>query len=294
MATSRPTLKALFVTLAVVALVATACGGGSDKKKAASTGSTTSVLDTSTTVGDTSTSTAAAGGTATTKAAAKTATTVKGATIGGQPQSGYTPPAGSTPATPSQPGTYKYDTAGGSSPGGAVPPVATLVVDPPAGTRQHVTRESRQSNGDGGTTETTFDFQPQGVFLVELKTTTKAFGITDTTDLVANPPVMVAPTGVKPGTPPIEFDISGSGANVHVKIEFVRTERLTIGGQAVDTLVIHQTGTLSGKINGTQTSDMWQPLHGPTVKDHSVLDGTYSSIKVHSDVTSTLQKLTPG
>jgi hypothetical protein len=293
MATSRPTVRTLFVTLALVALVAAACGGGSDKKKAASTGTTTSVVDTSTSIAGSSTTVAAAG-TATTKAAAKTATTVKGATIGGQPQSNYTPPAGSTPATPSQPGTYKYDNSGSSSPGGAAPPVSTLVVDPPAGTRQHATRESKQANGDGSTTETTFDFQPQGVFLVELKTTTKAFGITDTTDLVANPPVMVAPTGVKPGTPPIEFDISGSGASVHVKIEFVRAEKVTVGGQSVDTLVIHQTGTLSGKINGTQTSDMWQPLHGPTVKDHTVLDGTYGSIKVHSDITSMLQKITPG
>jgi hypothetical protein len=294
MATSRPVVRALFVTLALVALVAAACGGGSDKKKAASTGTSTSVVDTSTSLGDTSTTVAAAGATATTKAAAKTATTAKGATVGGQPQSNYTPPPGSTPATPSKPGTYKYDTTGSSSPGGDVPPLATLVVDPPAGTRQHSTRESRKPNGDGSSSETVLDFQPQGVFLVSLKTTNKIGAITDTTELVANPPALIAPTGAKPGTPPVEFDLSGPNINVHVKVEFVRTEKLTIGGQAVDALVIHQTGTLSGKINGTQTSDSWQQLNGPTLKDHTVLDGTYSGIKVHSDVTSTLQKLTPG
>jgi hypothetical protein len=297
MAGSRPTVRTLFVTLALIALVAAACGGGGGKKKASSTGSTTSsVVDTSTTVGGSSTTTPAAAGTATTKAASKTATTTKGATIGGQPQSNYTPPAGSTPATPSQPGTYKYDTSGTASFGttsSSPPPVTSLVVDAPAGTRQHSMRDSRTPDGNGSMAETTLDYQPQGVFLVELKTTTKAFGITDTTDLVANPPALIAPTGVKPGQV-IEFDLSGSGANVHVKIEFVRTEKVTVGGQAVDTMVIHQTGTLSGKINGTQTSDSWAPLHGPIVKDHSVLDGTAYGQKIHSDITSTLQKLTPG
>ena len=34
-----------------------------------------------------------------------------------------------------------------------------------------------------------------------------------------------------------------------MKIDFVRNETLTIGGQPVDTLVAHQTATLSGKIN---------------------------------------------
>ena len=106
--------------------------------------------------------------------------------------------------------------------------------------------------------------------------------------------MLVAPTGVQPGQS-VEFDISGSGENVHVKIDFVRTERLTIGGQPVDTLVAHQTATLSGKINGTQSGDSWvSPQYNLGVKDHTVLDGTAYGSKIHSDVTSQLQRLTPG
>jgi hypothetical protein len=82
---------------------------------------------------------------------------------------------------------------------------------------------------------------------------------------------------------------------VHVKIDFVRTERLTIGGQAVDTIVIHQVGTLSGKVTGTQTSDSWvSPQYSLTVKDHTVADVTAYGIKGHSDQSTVLQKVTPG
>jgi hypothetical protein len=129
---------------------------------------------------------------------------------------------------------------------------------------------------------------------VELKITTKAGFINDVTDFVANPPVLVAPTGVKPGQS-VEFDLSGSGTNVHAKIDFVRTERLTIGGQAVDTLVAHQVATLSGKITGTQTSDTWNSTQDDlTVKQHTVADLTAYGVQTHSDISSQLQKLTPG
>ncbi|MCU1450850.1 MAG: hypothetical protein JWP02_3020 [Acidimicrobiales bacterium] len=240
MASSGPVVRTLAGFAALVLLTA-ACGGGG-KKTATKSSSTTGVENTTTSVADTST-TAAAGATATTKPGASTATTKAGAKVNGQAAGSYTPPAGSTAAAPAKPGTYKYDTSGTTSFGAqssSPPPVTPLVVDPPAGTRQHSTHDSRKPDGSGSVGETTLDYQPQGVFLVELKITTKAAGITDVQDFVANPPVNVAPTGVKPGQS-VEFDISGSGTNVHVKIDFVRTERLAIGGQAVDTMVIHQT-----------------------------------------------------
>jgi hypothetical protein len=300
MALSRPFLKTL-AAVAMLALVAVACGGGGAKKTAAK-GTTTSVEDTSTAVADPNTTagnggaTAAAGGaTATTKAAAKAgANTNK---VNGQSSSNYRPPAGAKAATPVAPGTYKYDTSGSTKFGtqtSSPPPVTTLVVDPPAGTRQHSTLDARDASGNGSVTETTVDFQPQGVLLVELKITTKAGFINDVTDLVANPPVLVAPTGAQPGQS-VEFDISGSGTNVHVKIDFVRTERVTIGGQPVDTIVAHQVATLSGKITGTQTSDTkTSTQYDLTVFDHTVADITAYGVQAHSDITSQLQKLTPG
>jgi hypothetical protein len=295
MASSGPVVKALAGFAALVLLTA-ACGGGGSKKTAASSSSTTSAGDTTTSAADTST-TAASAATATTKAGATTATTKAGAKVNGQPASSYQAPAGSVAAAPAKPGTYKYDTSGTSTFGAqssSPPPVTPLAVDPPAGTRQHSTHDSRKPDGSGSVSETTLDYKPEGVFLVELKITTKASGITDVQDFVANPPVNIAPTGVKPGQS-VEFDISGSGTTVHVKIDFVRTERITVGGQAVDTMVIHQAGTLSGKVTGTQTSDSWiSPQYSLTAKDHTVADVTAYGIKAHSDITMTLQKVTPG
>ena len=129
---------------------------------------------------------------------------------------------------------------------------------------------------------------------VRLKITTKAGFINDVTDFVANPPALVALTGVQPGQS-VEFDLSGSGTNVHAKIDFQRTEKATVGGQSVDTLVAHQTATLSGKIQGTQNSDTkTSTQYGLAVFNHTVADLTAYGIQAHSDTTSTLQKLTPG
>ena len=293
MAFSRPFLKTL-AAVAMVALVAVACGGGGGKKTAAK-GTTTSVEDTSTTVADTST-TAAGGATATTKAGARTATP-SGAKVNGQPANNYQPSAGAKAATPAAPGTYKYDTSGSSSFGtqsSSPPPVTPLIVDPPAGSRQHSTRDERDSAGNGTVTETTLDYQPQGVYLVEVKVSTKTTLGAQNFDFVANPPALAAPTGAKPGQS-VEFDLSGSGTNVHVKVDFVRTETLTIGGQNVDTMVVHQVSTLSGTLTGTQTSDAWvSPQYDLFVKDHTVADITAYGVKAHSDISSQLQKLTPG
>ncbi|TMK89511.1 MAG: hypothetical protein E6G57_01025 [Actinobacteria bacterium] len=285
---------------ALAAILLAACGGGGGAKKTAAKGGTTTSSEetTSTAAGSSTTAAGAAGATATTKAAAKPGT-AGGPTVNGKPANNYTPPAGATPAKPTAPGTYHYDTSGSSTVGAqssAPPSVTPLVVDPPAGTRQHSARDERDSSGNGSLTETTLDFQPQGVYLVEIKVTTKAGTLgSQTLDFVANPPALAAPTGVKPGQS-VEFDLSGSGTNIHVHIDFVRMETLTIGGQAVDTMFIHQVGTLSGQINGTQTSDSWvAPQYDLFVKDHTVADLTaYGSIKAHSDITSQLQKLTPG
>src|SRR5204863_2192624 len=217
--------------------------------------------------------------------------------VNGQSPGSYTPPPGAKAATPTAPGAYKYDTSGSSKFGNttsAPPPVTTLTVDPPGGTRQHSTLDSRDGSGNGSITETTLDYQPQGVFLVELKVTTKAGFVNDVTDFVANPPALVAPTGVHPGQS-VEFDLSGSGTNAHVKVDFLRTEKMTVGGQSVDTLMAHQTATLSGKVTGTQNSDTWTSTqYDLTVKNHTVADLTAYGIQAHSDTTSTLQKLTPG
>jgi hypothetical protein len=288
-ALSRPFLKTL-AAVAMLALVAVACGGGGGKKTAAK-GTTTSIEDTNTTVADTSTTAAAGGatGTATTKPGQKPSTAA-GPKVNGQPANNYTPPAGATPAKPAAPGTYTEDNSGTST-FGAPPPKSPLVIDPPAGTRQHSTSDMR-SAGKGSVSETTLDYQPDGVHLVEVKVTT----FNQTLDFVGNPPPLAAPTGVKPGQS-VDFDLSSNppGTNIHVHIDFVRNETITIGGQPVNTMFIHQVGTLSGNINGTQTMDAWvSTQYDLFVKTHSTSDATASGVHFTSDVTSTLEKLTPG
>ena len=291
-------MKRVVTCAAVAAILLAACGGGSAKKTAAQSGTTTSVQDTSTTVAGSTTTVAAAGSATTTKTTAKSGAS-GGATVNGQPANNYTPPAGATAAKPSTPGTYHYDTSGSSSVGStssSPPSVTPLVVDPPAGTRQHSTRDERDASGNGSVTETTLDFQPQGVYLDEIKITSKSTFGTQTFDFVANPPALAAPTGVKPGQS-VDFTLSSNpaGTNIQVHIDFVRLETITVGGQPVNVMDIHQVGTVSGQISGTQTSDSSvSPQYDLFVKDHTVADLTAFGVKAHSDITSTLQKLTPG
>jgi hypothetical protein len=280
-------MKRVALFAAVAALVLAACGGGGSKKTAAS-GSTTSVSETSTTVSGSSTTAAGtAGGTATTKTPSKTATT-SGAKVNGQASGNYTPPAGAKPAQPAPAGKYTYDNqATGQNTLGAPPPTSTLTVDPPQGTQQTSTNDF----GSGNQSRTTLDFRPEGVRLVEIKVTQSG----QTLDFVGNPPPLAAPTGVQPGQS-ADFDLSSNppGTDIHVHIDFVRMETITIGGQAVNTMVIHQVGTLSGKYTGTQTQDAWvAPQYDLFAKSHQVSDVKFGAFGAHSDVTSTLEKLTP-
>jgi hypothetical protein len=287
-------MKRAVVAAVAAALVLAACGGGGGKKTASSSSSSTIAA------GDTSTSAAAAsttvagGATATTKPAGTTATT-KPATVNGQPASNYTPPAGSTAAKPAAPGTYHYDNQStGMNTFGPPPAVSPLIVDAPQGTRQHATNDMT-SGGKGSITETTLDFKPEGVYLVEIKLTTKtAFG-NQTLDFIGSPPPLAAPTGVAPGQH-VDFALTSNppGTTIQVHIDFVRMETITIGGQPVNTMVIHQVATLSGNFKGTQTADSWvSPQYDLFVKTHAVADIT-SPVAAHTDETSTLEKLTPG
>ena len=119
-------------------------------------------------------------------------------------------------------------------------------------------------------------------------------GYKDVEDFRPPSPALIFPTGAHPGDH-LEFDVSGSGTTVHVVIDVVRTERLVIGGQAVDTIVVHENATFSGHITGSTQGDNWvSPQYDLIVKEHSVTDASSGLAKAHSDQTSTLQKLTPG
>ena len=275
-------------------LLLAACGPDDDASQAVreSVGDATSTTTSSPAdVTASSTTTVVDGRTSTTTAAARTTTTRAGATTA-------TAPSGPRPLTPATPGTYRYDTTGATTFAGTstpFPAVTTLVVDPPSGTRQRATRNLRDPAGNGTATEFTLDYRPEGVFLVSLGVTTGFGGATDSRQMRAASPVLLLATGARPGAH-LEADLTGTSA-ARLVIDVLREERVTIAGQALDTLVLRATVTLPpGDVTGRQeltvnidrASRLW-------VKERSVADASAGGglFTLHSEYTATLQRLTP-
>ena len=211
------------------------------------------------------------------------------------------PPADATaaPATPLTPGIYRYETNGQSSVSGGVttgapyPAITTLTADPPDGSAQHSTRDLRDNHGNGSVTETTDDYQADGVHLVHIKVTTTYAGITDVRDFQPSPTPLIAPTGAGPGSH-VHFTMTGSGTTADVTIDVLRTETVDIGGMPINAFAVRTVTNLSGQVNGQTTSDTWvAPDHDLTLKEHVVTDATVGLNSVHSDYTATLQSVAP-
>ncbi len=248
---------------------------------------------TTTTLSPATTATTVASRTSTT-AGARTTTTTRAGAASTTP----TVAAGAKALTPAKPGTYRFDTAGATTVAGTTTPfpaVTTLVVDPPSGTTQHATRNLRDAAGTGPATEFTLDYRPEGVFVVSLRVTIGLNGFTDVRELRPASPVLLLATGARPGAH-IDVDLTGT-SSAKLAFDVLREERLTIGGQAVDTLVLRATVTLApGDVSGRQEltvnvdrgSRLW-------VKERSVLDASALGglVTAHSDYTATLQRLTP-
>jgi hypothetical protein len=295
---SRRTL--LVVTVAGV-LVFAGCGGGGSKNATGQSASASSV------VGETTTTTAApaaapagsagAGGPVTT-ARRSTATTAKPAAAGAGSAGAAPQAAPGAAATPLPAGTYRYDTTGSSqSSGGAnrpMPAVTTLKADPATGVSQHSVRDLRDQNGVGQAVDTVLQFQPDGVHIESLKITTNlGGGATDVRDLRANPPALIAKTGGGVGDR-YEFTMTGSGMTLHGVVTVQRPERITIGGQSVNTVVVQLDVDFSGSVTGTQKSTAWvDPTHLLNVKEQVVSDAKAGVLTTHSEYTATLQRLQP-
>lgn len=279
---------------AVLLVLLAACGDGGGLPEAVRDSAGPAAVETTTT----STTTAA---TTTTAAGARTTTTTAAA-AGGRTTttraSTASAPARSQALTPAAPGTYRYDTSGATTFVGttvAFPAVTTLVVDAPSGTRQRFTRDLRDATGNGLATEFSLDYRPDGVYLVMLKVTTGFSGIADVRELRPASPVLLLATGAGPGAHR-EADLTGTSA-AKLVIDVLREERVTVGGQAVDTLVLRAVVTLApGDITGRQEltvnidrrTRLW-------VKERSVTDASAAGglFTAHSEHTATLQRLTP-
>ena len=266
-----------------------ACGGRDDPVRrlegAPTTGEppTTAALETTTTAGGG----AVGGPTTTSRRAATTSTTAASAR-----------PATVAATGPPAPGTYRYDTSGSSTFGlGPVPfpAVTTLMVDSATGTRQRSVRDLRDPSGAGALTEAVLDYRPDGVHLLSLRLTTRAAGTTDVRELRPASPVLFLPTSAGPASH-CELDIpANGGAPAHVVVDVLGQERVTVGGQAVDALVIRATTTLPpGPVSGRQELTVWfDRASRLIVKERQVTDAVAGLLTFHSEYDATLQRLTP-
>lgn len=286
----RPVARAGALVTAAV-LVLAACGDGSTQAGAVrgSAGQSAADASTSTTNAPAATTTLP---TTTVKPGATTPTTSRTTTTAAAP-------AGSRRLAPVAAGTYRYDTAGTTTFGTAgaqpFPALTTLVVDPPAGTVQHSTRDLRDAGGNGPVTETTLDYRPQGVYLVALRLTVGYQGASQSQDLRTSSPVLLMAAGARAGAH-TEADLQGpAGVPVaHLVVDVLDNERLTVGGKSVDTVVMRVVVALTpGGVSGRQVLTVnVDPSTSLWVKERSVTDASAGGLlTLHGDYTATIHQL---
>lgn len=212
------------------------------------------------------------------------------------PTSGGSNPA--APLRPAAPGTYRYDTSGVAQLGGATvpfPALTTLTVDPPAGDRQHATRDLRDPSRNGPVIESVFDYRSDGVYLTSMKLSVTFLLFAQAEELRPPAPVLLLPTGARPGLHR-ELDVPTPQSSAHLVLDVVGEERLTIGGQGVDTLVVRLVATLAGALGAKLELTVWvAPASGVWVKERFVADAASpdGSVRYHADYNATLQRLSP-
>jgi hypothetical protein len=288
----------------VLALVSAACGGGGDDDdKVATRGDTTSTVagaTTTTALGDqgATTTTVAAGPDTTVGAGGPGTTAAPGPAVTAPPA---TAPPGPVALTPAAPGVYHYATNGGVTFNGSpvsFPPDTTNTIGAAAGIRQLATRDLR-NGADGLQVAYTFDYRPDGLYLVSLVFTTSYLGTPYPLALTPTTPTLFLATGATTGASQT-LNIPTSGGTAKVVVDVLGTEPVAVGGQTVDTLIIRSVATLPpGQIAGSQSlvvnldraSRLW-------VRERTVGDATGSisgfTVSVHTEYTATLKSLTPG
>jgi hypothetical protein len=280
-------MRRLSIGVLVMFLLLGACGGS--KKQNAST--TNSSSSTTAAAGDTTTTGGASGGagaSATTVAGSKSATTKKGSASpsgGGGAGAQQSTPAGIKATAP---GTYTYKLTGTATIGATPQNVDTAVnmkVDPLQGTDQH----SASTGGQTGT-ETVLRFQPDGVYLVNLKLTGAV-----NKEFVLNPPGLAFPQPATIGKAWSWTAKSTDGqTTVASSFKILRTETIQIGSESVPTVVVQADVTTDGDVKSTDNRVMWvSEAYRLTVKQTDKTNGTYGAFAFSSDTTEVLQSTKP-
>jgi len=166
-------------------------------------------------------------------------------------------------------------------------------VDQPDGTGQRSARDLRDAHGNGTVSDTTLDYQRNGVHLVHLKVNTTYAGITEALEFQPSPAPVVLPSGAAAGVH-LHFTMSGSGTTADVTIDVLGMETLQIAARPVNTLALRTMSHFSGQVSGQTSQDSWvTPEHGLTVREHVVTDAQVGLDSFHSEYTAALQRMSP-
>jgi hypothetical protein len=279
-----------------VLVLAGACGGGSHRSSATGQLGPGSSGVTSTTSGAGAGAAAAGttgapttGGSKATAAPAKSASSNTAATAGAGARASTASAAGAAP------GHYTYDVTGSRS--GGTPPTtapingkATLTVDPALATDQHETLVSDDGSGNG--TELVLRYQPDGVFLVDLKITGQF-----AKEFRPNPPVLAEPVPQTQGKH-WQWDLTSTDntTTAHGDYTMGGPDTTSNGCKPVACGVVNGTLTIHTTFNGAPftialtTNRVDSPKYSVTVKEHDVTDvpGFF-----HSDTTSVIESVVP-
>ncbi len=223
---------------------------------------------------------------------------------------GSTPPPLPSPTVsagsrrPIPPGTYRYTTLGSLSTGLALTalPTSTFLTAEGIGTggRQHTVRDMRDPSGSGSVTETTFEYRPDGVFLVDLQMASMFAGLGDSRRLQPPAPVPFLPTGSGPGySRRFDLDAVAPGNRpagvASVSIEALARESVVLGnGDTVGALVIKVVVALPpGDVTGNQEIMVWlEDGTGLYLKERAVGEGVAAGglFRLKSEYLATLDR----
>lgn len=272
----------LLTPIVVSALLLTAAcigNGGDDADSAAGARPTdpTAVETSTTTSTPTSSSTTAGAGATTTSQP-----TPSGGTAGGGAS------AVTGPQT-AEPGTYTYDVTGkarttlGDRP---LPPEASTVAGAPDGVSQSFRRDSEQ-----GSTAQVLRFDADGVKLVRQT----ASGPTGSFELEPEEPALVVPYPATAGrTWTHDMKSKDGKTTVHSTSTVLRAEKVTVGGEAVDAVVIQTTTKTIGEFTVTADSTTWWSLkHSIAVRTDTKARGSYTGMEFETDTSERLRSLDP-